>query len=91
MDFLGKRVRITDEHIEFYLNESYFGFEHPNNNVIYSTYDRAIEACLLMGIFNDSFPGIITGKSPKTGNYLIHFDTGYAAFFPINDVIFQEN
>lgn len=90
MDFVGKKVRVNNKQLKFYLNDSYTCFDHPFNKNIESTYDKAIEACLMMAIFKDSFPGTILKQSTLTKHILIEFDTGYLAYFDPKDIIFSE-
>lgn len=87
---IGKRVRIRDREIKFFLNESHDCFEYPNGKFDYTTYDKAIEINLLMAIFKDSYPGIIKEISLKTNNLHIEFDNNFTAFFPLQDLIFQD-
>lgn len=84
-EFLNKSVRINEDSIMYYLNESHLCFEHPSE-----IYDNMIEVMLLMGMFENEFPGNIVGRSPTSGNYLVHFYTGFSAFFNPENVIFED-
>ncbi|NBU05659.1 MAG: hypothetical protein EBT39_04855 [Sphingobacteriia bacterium] len=80
-----KKVRIAEEQIKFFLEESHESFDYPSK-----TYDDAIEVCLLMAMFNDVYPGTFVSISKLSGYYYIRFTKDFFGFFPPKDVIFQE-
>ena len=81
-----KKVRISESQIKFFLEESHDSFEHPSK-----TYDDAMEACLLMALFTDVFPGSFVSLSKLSGYYYIRFTKDFSGFFSPKDVFFEEN
>lgn len=84
------KVRLKDRNIRWYLNDqAYQAYIYPRTGELSAEYDKMIESMLLMGIFQDEYPGTVVDYSIPMKTYKVKFSNGYSTWLEKRDLVYE--
>lgn len=85
---IGKKVRLNTKTISWYTTTEAYEMYTVRGELLDDRYDLTMENILLMIMFKDEYPAIIT-ELANTGNYRIKFHNGYSCYSEPKNLIYE--